>query len=392
MNGETTAKGTPVAHMWACPRPDPAKLGAGYAILTQAKHVRLYRATRQTGGYSHHSHLTVHRGRFYAMWSNHPHGEDGPGQRVLFATSADGVSWEPWEELLPPPGPVKEWNGTGLAFSAGGWLVHDGRLHARAGCYANVGFENSERSSVSARRDRQHPFRKRRHHCSFAREVHLDGSLGPIFALGRRTPDSSEMTCPYRALDSDAGMKGIAAVLRASRHPRRPTADDTNRLCEATWYRAKDGGHVCLLRDDTYSHRMYVSTSSDGRVWATARPTDIPDSPSLSTTLTLADHTVLLIGNHMAPKFDNPHERKHYQRDPLSVAVSVDGYLFTRVYALRTGQQEFRVKGVGGRGGGAQYPSAVVHKGVLYVQYSMGKEDVWVSSAPLADLGLAPTE
>ena len=29
-----------------------------------------------------------------------------------------------------------------------------------------------------------------------------------------------------------------------------------------------------------------------------------------------------------------------------------------------------------GRGGGGQYPSAVVHDGTLYALYSMGKEDI----------------
>ena len=140
--------------------PNPDLPGAGYPVLTNARHVMVYRATRETGAYSHHSHLCVHNGRFYAMWSNHPHGEDGPGQR------------------------------------------------------------------------------------------------------------------------------------------------------------------------------------------------------------------------------------SHYGRDPLTVAVSRNGVLFTQVYALRTGKQTFRVPAVGGRGGGAQYPSAVVHEGTLYVHYSMGKEDIWVSSAPLSDLGL----
>ena len=43
-----------------------------------------------------------------------------------------------------------------------------------------------------------------------------------------------------------------------------------------------------------------------------------------------------------------------------------------------------------GRGGGGQYPSALAHDGVLYVLYSMGKEDVWLSRVALADLGLGP--
>ena len=384
MSEQKTAKGTPIAHMWACPTPDPTKPGAGYPVLTEATHARLYRATRETGGYSHHSRLIVHGGCFYAMWSNHPHGEDGPGQRVLFATSRDGATWDQWRELFPPPGPVKAWEDNGLVFSAGGWAVHEGRLFARAGCYADVGFESSDRTSFSPTRDRKHKFRKRRHHCAFAREVRADGSLGGVFPLGRKRPPKGDITCPYKTAPDQL----TRALQRLFRGRRRPTAVDTNRLCEPTHYRAKDGKHVCLLRDDTYSHRLYVSVTDDARKWPPAVPTDIPDSPSLSTTVTLDDGTVLLIGNQMAPKFDNPRERTHYQRDPLTISISPDGYQFTRVYALRTGQQEFRVPGVGGRGGGGQYPSALVHEGILYVQYSMGKEDIWVTSVPLVALQL----
>ncbi len=39
------------------------------------------------------------------------------------------------------------------------------------------------------------------------------------------------------------------------------------------------------------------------------------------------------------------------------------------------------------RGGGGQYPSALVNGEYLYVLYSMGKEDVWISKVPLADIG-----
>jgi len=167
-----------------------------------------------------------------------------------------------------------------------------------------------------------------------------------------------------------------------------PQGVDSNRLCEPTFYTAKDGKAVVLLRDDNYSHRMYVSISPDGgKSWPAAVPTDIPDSPSRTTNVVLDDGTVLLIGNQMAPQFDNP-ERPHYGRDPLTVAVSGDGYWFERVFALRCGKQKYRVPqhSVRGRGGGGQYPSAIAQKDTLYVLYSMGKEDIAVSWVPLAAL------
>jgi len=103
--------------MWACGRPDPEREGAGFPVLHSATHVQVYRADSDSGRYSHHSHLTAYHDTFYAMWSNHPDGEDGPGQRVLYATSRDGVEWGNWRELFPPPGPVKKWEDLRKEFS-----------------------------------------------------------------------------------------------------------------------------------------------------------------------------------------------------------------------------------------------------------------------------------
>ena len=76
--------------------------------------------------------------------------------------------------------------------------------------------------------------------------------------------------------------------------------------------------------------------------------------------------------------------------DPLMVAVSPDGYKFTRAYAVRCGKQKYTIprKAVHGRGGGGQYPDIVVVGDKAYVIYSMGKEDIWVSSFNLKDIGI----
>jgi hypothetical protein len=91
---------------------------------------------------------------------------------------------------------------------------------------------------------------------------------------------------------------------------------------------------------------------------------------------------VLLIGNQVAPKFEDA-DRRHYHRDPLTVSVSSDGLKFTHVYALRHGAHELRIDGVGGRGRGFQYPGAIAKSGMLHVLYSVGKEDIEFLSVPL---------
>ncbi len=396
MTGRKNAKGTPIVHMWDCPRPDPSKLGAGYPVLENAEHVEVYHATEESGGYSHHAKLIVHHGMFYAMWSNHPRGEDGPGQFVRFAVSGDGRTWTKPQRLLPRYGEIDDFQRKGPYGYAGGWVVHEDRAYGIMALSDCVGFANPDRSSVQDHRDEEHPFKAREFIGKVARAVDASGgglSLGPVFALPNTRelmagePLTEALAPPNEALD------GVARALEDAMEERSPagarTAVDSVRPCEPVYYRARDGKRVCLLRDDEYSHRMYVSLSDDGETWPAAVPTDIPDSPSLSDAVVLDDGTVLLIGNHVAPKFDNPDEVRHYPRDPLTVSVSEDGYLFTRAYALRTGVQKHRVPNVGGRGrGGGQYPCGLVFEGRLYVLYSMGKEDIWISSVGLGDLGL----
>ncbi len=325
------------------------------------------------------------------MWSNHPHGEDGPGQRILYATSSDGRTWSAAVELFPPPQEVRPSEEKGLNLTATRWVVTGGKLYALANCRANIGFENPDRTERVDVRDGAHPFRARQIYDGFYREITGDVTgFGPIIPQGGNTPAADRLNFTALAWSDPAVQCTVAAIAEAMQNPEctpswggsHPQGVDSNRLCEPTVYRAADGKYVVLLRDDNYSHRMYMSVSPDGRSCNPTLPTDIPDSPSLTTSVRLDNGTVIIVGNFMASAFDNRDQIQHYVRDPLMVAVSPDGYRFETAFALRSGQQQWRTpqSEIQGRGGGGQYTSAIVHDGTLYVLYSMGKEDIWCSS------------
>lgn len=393
-----TRHSVPVIAMWDCPRPQAGAPAAGYPLLEEAVHTPVYIANETDGAYNHHSRLTHHAGSFLAMWSNHPHGEDGPGQRVLAATSEDGTAWPPWMELFPAPQAIKPSEEMGLSLTAFRWLVLDGTLYAVAGLHANIGFTDFNRTRPPVPvRDADHPARARHGYSSLARAVATDGALGPIFSTGPHVPEGISFS-----LSADPTGGALAARLRQpenlpawdflGEHGLPKAREDGHRLCEPAVYQDEDGQFVMLLRDCTYSHRLYRSMLEPAtHSWSPADPTDIPDSPSLCSAVNLKDGTVLLVGNQVASEQDNEDETKHYCRDPLTVAVSPDGKTFTRCTALRSGRHEWRVpqSKVKGRGPGPQYPSALVHEGCLLVQYSMGKEDIWVSSVGLEALGIS---
>lgn len=394
----TDRKGHPVVPMWTAGAPDPSDAAAGFPVLEGAEHTIIFSPSREEGAYNHHPTLIRHGERFHAFWSNQPSGEDGPGQRILYAQSPDGGQWSTPRVLFEPPGPVKDWHGTGLTHTAGNAYVVDGRLYAIGLLHDNVGFTDFDnRLPPVPARDDAHPSRARKGYSPMAREILPDGEFGPVFCIGPNAakdlvytlaPPPPEAESLYRLHRSPEGLThwDFDAVCDV------PTAYDGHRICEPTTYCRPDGQWVMLARDTVYSHRMYVSLlDPETGAWEPAEPTDIPDTPSLSCCLALPAGEVLLVGNQCAPAFDNWDEVQHYNRMPLMVSVSDDGKTFTRAYSLRTGPHPWNVPiaEVGGRGPGYQYPDASVVDKTLWVIYSIGKERIAVSSVELSALGIS---
>lgn len=390
--------------MWGGGMPQAGVVGAGFPILENAQHAILFADAVEAGGYNHHAQLLHHDGTFYAAWSNHPKGEDSAGQRVLFATSPDGVHWNRWAEAFEPPSEVRGWeDGLGYYSVAGEWFVHDGAVYLTARIYNFVGWENPDRTSRVDQRDAEHYFQRFEHQGNLARKVNPDGTLGPVFSLSSRMNQANNLAYAFIPYGDPEYQPIAKSIFEQGRKGPRiigslPAPIDNARLVEPTVHETADGkAWIAIIRDDKFSHRKYVSISDNhGQSWSKAMPTNIPDSPSLDDVITTPDGLTLLIGNHCATDFDNPQDPRypqnpyHYDRDTLDIAVSSDGYRFDRAYALRTGVQEWRVprRVVRGRGGGPQYPRAVIVDDTLYVLYSFGKEDIWCSSVPLADLKL----
>ena len=399
LSGDANLNGTPVVHMWDCGKPDPGKPASGYPVLSNAVHVCLYQATLESGAYSHHSKLIEYKGALYAMWSNGINGEDAPGQFVRYAISRDGgKSWTKPQELFPRVGPIGPFHSVGVYATAAGWDVYEGRLYGCMSIRKCTGFANADESEIKEKWDRNHIYGKSIRVGYVGREVVASDEgveFGDIFHLPKFRKNIDLADLGNAIIEMDDTYKKLSQVLydrRLNAHPMCPKGIDTPRLCEPVFYDLPDGRQVSLVRDDLHNHRMYVSIREKGDPWPKALPTDIPDSPSLSHALNLPGDVVLLIGNQMAPEFDNGNKRKHYGRDPLMVSISRDGFIFERAYALRVGQQKFRVtknsedKRIGGRGGGGQYPYAIVVGTRLCVLYSMGKEDIWFSSVELSEL------
>ncbi len=387
-----TPDGTPVVPMWDAPTPtDDLRNGAGFPVLNAAQHAVVWQPqTREEGAYNHYGTLVNYEGRFFAMWGNHPLGEDGPGQRILFAYSDEWGVWSDAQELFPPPGPVKPRSETGIHLKPDRWMVIDDNLYAVVFVFDAGGY-------------------------AIARRVHFDGTYDnaflvftpsggvqefPVFMDGVPEPvyaaESANKIRNWYPANGQVSWWGRFAST-GQNVPR--NAVDGATLIESFSYRARDGHLVLFARNwghnanPVHNNRLYVTFRDGSGGWATPYPTDIPDSPSRADALTLPDGTVLLIGNQNVSELDQP---VYLDRDPMTVSISDDGYTFDRVYALRTGSRShYRFSGVGGRNHGFAYSQSIIHDGGLYTFYSVSKEDMEITRVRLSEMGLtdqAPEE
>ena len=372
---------------WAIPQPDKSKPADGYAVLEGVEHVDLFHATPEHGHYCHHPHITHHKGGFYATWSNHATGEDGPGQRVYYSISSDGKTWRPFGACFASIGAMRPCGETGRVLTANGLVVVDDTVYAIAEVDDKFGGPDGKRQLAEAEKQTGREIRRNRFGWGrLVRAMRPDASLGPIFWLVRDPPqpiDAAPQFPDCRDPRYAATAKRINAILADPVtmcawdfrfHTNWTYAADGHMLCEPTAYRRPDGVVVKLGRDLQGSRRLYAALSRDGgKTFAPAVPTAIPDSPSKSFTGLLPDGRIYLIGNQAIG------------RDPLVIGLSRDGATFDWAAAIRAGAPKVRHPGRA-KGAGFQYPSAVVARDALWVIYSIGKEDVAVSRVPLSAL------
>lgn len=383
--GGAAKPGSPVIAMWHAPYADLSQPGGGFPIVREAEHFVIWRpSSRENGAFNHFTALAYHDGRFLVMWGSHTMTEDAPGQRVLWASSPDAVHWQYRGELFPAPqAMLRERLAPGVSLRPDRWAIVEGR------CFA-VGYGRYN-TLIHAN---DYPM---------AREVNRNHSLGEIFLFDDSLPDAAipeYLRGDRKTVDKATGEAIRRWYLRTGRSswwaqrgdcffPERlpRVAVDGATLIEPFTYRAADGRQVLMMRFYRgHNNRLYVSLRDVEGQWVTPHPTDIPDSPTRSEAVQLPGGGVLLIGSQIA-QLDSG---EYHVRDPLTVAVSADGYTFSRVLTLRHGAaKSTRFDGILGRAkGGFAYTSSLVRDGWLYTTYSINKEDIAITRVPLRSLGI----
>ncbi len=312
-----------------------------------------------------HNYLVYFDNRFWAMWSDGPGvsrrndpvahrdlvpGHDRPGQMVSYSTSKDGVNWSEPRYLTDPPFT------DGFGWIARGFWVRDGKLLALATLYNAPGY-TGEGLQLHAYEMIPGKSREWKH-----KGLVYDNAMNNF--PPKRLPNGEWMM-------SRRDSKGNVYMLRGGSKnfntwksfPIINYQDDEVNAEEPYWLILPDNNLVAFFRDNKRSGFLFRSFSTDnGGSWSRPVRTNFPDATSKFSALRLKDGRYILVSN------SNPQ-----RRDPLTIAVSDDGLVFTKMGYL-----------VGGRH--IDYPHVIEQDGFIYVAFAGAKQTVEVLKIPVSEL------
>lgn len=342
------------------------RVKADHAVISDVRAEPIPRVTldHKHGGVNQHGYLTHYDGRFWAMWSDGPGIEDRVGQRVKFATSSDGLKWSEAQYLSPEP--PDSGVGTphyatrtlkGFRYIARGFWQRDGELLALASLDEAAGFFGP---SLELR-----AFRWNKNDAAWqdAGVIYKD-AINNFPPLRLRSGDwmMSRRTHDYRTTNVHFLVGGVKGLDQWSSFPVLGT-NAALKAEEPDWW-ILPGDHLsAVFRDNQGGGFLYRAFSTDdGRTWSRPVQTNFPDATSKISGLRLRDGRYVLASNP-DPK----------RRDPLTLAVSDDGLVFTKMIYL-----------VGDRW--VDYPHVFEHDGYVFVAFAGGKQMVEVLRIKLTDM------
>lgn len=318
---------------------------------------------RSAGGLrvNQHGYLAHYDGQFWAMWSDGPGepkgpaethwnrvpGHDRPFTQVSYATSQDGIHWGPVRDLSGPPRTNR------FGWIARGLWERDGELLALASHFNAPGYPG-EGLSLEAWR----------WNSSFERweavETVLDDAMNNF--PPKRLPNGNWM---MTRRDHDRGVSvmlgGVMAHYDWKVMPVAEYDGPSQKPEEPYWYVLPDGKNlVGLFRDNSESKRILRAFSTDnGETWSDLVETNFPDARSKFFALRTSRGYYALVSNSRPER-----------RDPLTLAISKDGLVYTHLFYL-----------VGGRH--IDYPHMIEKDGNLFISFSGAKQTVEVLKVSL---------
>jgi len=343
---------------------DPHQIDYDKLPRAEAEHVIISDVRDHAGTRVHqHAYLAHHDGRFWAMWSDGPGGpragvtpeqhrntvpaHDMPGTRNSFATSKDGLNWSKPADLTGPP------RKKGFGWIARGLWKRDGELLALSSHFNAPGYAGLGLSLEAFRWDGTK---------WVAHGTVLDDSMNNF--PPKRLPSGEWMMTRRDHRRQVSVMIGCTKAFDDWRINPLAAYDGNGRPEEPCWYILPDGKTIVgLIRDNGRSKFLLRTFSRDnGKTWSEMHRTNFPDATSKFFVHRTSRGYYVMVSN------SNPR-----RRDPLTLAISRDGLVYTKLFWL-----------IGGRH--VDYPHIIEHDGHLLIAFSGAKQTMEVMKVSLDEL------
>lgn len=318
----------------------------------------IFTVVENTAGYQHHPFIDHYDSKFWAMWSSGLVTEDQPGQRVMYATSPDGLNWSS-ASFIDPTSLVDR------RFTAMGFWQREDEFYAVV-CVDAVGVNPELRAYLWTGTE-------------FDQDYIVLHENAITYHPFQQIEDG-QWACWAADVNRDDYFM-VGDIGGWTLKPVTPPANVV--LSEPHFYTLPNGRMATLFRDNNNSMRLYRGESGDlWDSWSVSR-TNFPDATSKSASLRLSDGRYVLVSNTKITGGSN--QNVHGERNPLTMAVSDDGEAFDRMVVLRAEPTDCLYPSFA-KNLGYQYPNLFEHNGYLWVIYSRNKEDIQVSRIAVADI------
>lgn len=343
---------------------DPHQIDYEKLPRVPAEHVIISDVRDQAGTRVHqHAYLAHHDGQFWAMWSDGPGlpkpgatpeqhrnivpGHDRPGTRNSFSTSTDGLHWSKPADLTGPP------RMKGYGWIARGLWKRDGELLALASHFNAPGYAGLGLSLEAFRWNGTN---------WVAHGTVLDDSMNNF--PPKRLPSGEWMMTRRDHQRQVSVMIGGTKAFNDWRVRPLAAYDGNGRPEEPYWYVLPDGKTIVgLIRDNGGSKFLLRTFSRDnGQSWSPIHRTNFPDATSKFFVHRTSRGYYVMVSNA------NPR-----QRDPLTLAISQDGLVFTKLFWL-VGERHI------------DYPHIIEHDGHLLIAFSGAKQTMEVMRVSLDEI------
>lgn len=324
--------------------------------------------------YLHQPMLAWWRGRFYLEYLSGPVNEHDHPTVTSLTTSTDGLAWTA-PRVIFPAFALPDGTQTIAHQRMGFYTAPDGRLLVLS-YYGKPPSPNDGDGIGRA-----------------VREIHADGSLGPIYFIRLTTHCGYAGFTPPYPLYTASPDRGFVAACEALLADQIVTAQwwEEDQLDESGFYRIKGKALSSVTRPDgsvlgIWKNALVATTTDRGRTWTEKQfAANLPVNAS--------KYALTRTGDGRYALFLNPTNRLRF---PLAVLTSTDAEHFDGLLTVHGETPDLRFAG-GFKNLGPQYVRVIAegngtppdHATAQWITYSVNKEDIWVSRVPVPITGTA---